>query len=49
MRARDEDAVSIVANSVYHILDCIRSSCCEHDMLWLYSVNWIEVGIEEGG
>jgi hypothetical protein len=49
MWARDEDAVSIVANSVDHILDCVSSSCREHDMFWLDSVNWIEVGVEEGG
>lgn len=47
MRAGHENTISIVANSLDHVLDCIGRACCKHDMLWLHSMNRVEVGIEE--
>jgi hypothetical protein len=49
MRPRNENAVSIVANSVDYILDGIGRSCCEHNVLRLYCMNGMEVGVEELG
>jgi hypothetical protein len=49
MRARDENAISIVTDNVNHILEGISCSCCKNNMFWLYSVDWVEVGVEERG
>lgn len=49
IRSRYNNAVAVIADSVYDVLDCICSSCSENDMLRLHRMNRFEVGVEEGG
>jgi hypothetical protein len=47
MRTRNKNTVSIVANSVDHVLNSISRACCKNDMLRPHGMNRIEVSIEE--
>ena len=47
IRSRDDDAVSTVAYSTHHLLDCVAGACGEDDMLSFDRMNRLEVMVEE--
>lgn len=47
--ARSKDAVAIVANGVDGVFNGLGGAGCEDYVLRLYSMNWFEVCVEEGG
>jgi hypothetical protein len=47
MRTRNKNTISLVANSMNHILNRISSASRKHNVLWPHDMNRPEVRVEE--